>query len=109
VQIFHIQKSKLEIDGGAHHPEEQLEEVGLEPMKEEMIEAILSEEEDEKNLIDGTTELDFVVGCQGNVAKEENDMGDQGDIPFDIVEEEYLHPRRQHKKSQPLEQLDKVV
>jgi hypothetical protein len=36
VQIFHIQQVKLEIDGGAYQPEEQLEEVGLEPTQEEL-------------------------------------------------------------------------
>jgi hypothetical protein len=31
VQILHIQQIKLETDGGAYQPQEQLEEVGLEP------------------------------------------------------------------------------
>jgi hypothetical protein len=33
-------------------------------------------------------------------------MGDQDDLPTD---KEELQPRRLHKKSQPLEQLDRVI
>jgi hypothetical protein len=47
----------LETDGGAYHLEEQLEEVGLEPMQEELTEANLSEKEAEKQLSDETVEL----------------------------------------------------
>jgi hypothetical protein len=38
VQILHIQQVKLEADGGAYQPEEQLEEVGDEPTQEELTE-----------------------------------------------------------------------
>jgi hypothetical protein len=41
-----------------------------------------------------------------NSTREENDMGGQDDLPTD---KEELQPRRLHKKSQPLEQLDRVI
>ena len=41
----------MEIDG-VYQPQEQLEEVGLEPTREEMIEGNLSEEEAEQKLSD---------------------------------------------------------
>jgi hypothetical protein len=44
----HIQQIKLEIGGGAYHPGEKLEEVGVEPTQEEMTKVNLSEEEVEK-------------------------------------------------------------
>jgi hypothetical protein len=84
-----------------------LEEVGLEPTQEELTEENLSEEEVEQQLNDGTVELESVAewktssirGCKYN-------MGDQDNLPTDKVE---LQPRRLHKKSQPLEQLDRVI
>jgi hypothetical protein len=36
VKILHIQQDNLEIDGGAYQPQEQLEEVGLEPTQGEL-------------------------------------------------------------------------
>ena len=35
-------------------------------------------------------------------------MGDQVDLPFDVFKKE-VHQRRLHKKSQPLEQLDREI
>jgi hypothetical protein len=47
MQSRHTQHDKLETGGGAYYPGEKLEEVGVEPTQEEMIDANLSEEEDE--------------------------------------------------------------
>jgi hypothetical protein len=44
VQSLHIQQIKLETSRGAYQPQEQLEEVGLEPTQGEVAEANLSEE-----------------------------------------------------------------
>jgi hypothetical protein len=83
VQILHIQQAKLETDGGAYHPEEQLEGVGDMPTQEELTEANLSEEEVEQQLSDETAELDPAAGWKDNATKEEeNDMGDQDDLPL---------------------------
>jgi hypothetical protein len=35
-------------------------------------------------------------------------VGDQSELPFDMFEEK-LQPRRLHKKSQPLEKMDRVI
>jgi hypothetical protein len=99
----------LETDGGAYQPEEKLEEVGLEPMQEELTEeANMSVEETEQQVSqEETAELKFAAGWQAKATKEEeNDMGDQDDLP---TNKEELQPRRLHKKSQPLEQLDRVI
>ena len=47
MQSICIQQIKLEIDGGEYHPGEKLEEVGVEPTQEEMIEVTLKEEDAE--------------------------------------------------------------
>jgi hypothetical protein len=88
VQSMHIQQAKLETDGGAYHPGEQLEEAGVEPTQEELTEANLSEEEVEQQLSDETAELESAAGWQANATEEENNMGDQDDLPFDVYEEE---------------------
>jgi hypothetical protein len=76
--------------------------------QEELTEANLSEEEAEKQLSDETTELESIAGWKTNATREENDMGDQDDLPFDVFEEE-VQQRRLHKKIQPLEHLDRVI
>jgi hypothetical protein len=43
VQSLHIQQIKLETDGGAYQPQEQLEEVGLDQHKERWQKLNLSE------------------------------------------------------------------
>jgi hypothetical protein len=87
VQSQHIQQIRLETDGGAYQPGEQLEEVGVEPTQEEMTEANMSEEEVEKQLSDETAELESAAGWQDNATEEENNMGDQDDLPIDKEEE----------------------
>jgi hypothetical protein len=49
VKSHHIQQVKLETDGGADQPMEQLEEVGIEPTQEELTEDNLSGEEVENS------------------------------------------------------------
>jgi hypothetical protein len=66
----------------------------------------LSEGEVEKQLSDETAELEFATGWKTNAIEKEYDMGDQDDLPND---KEELQPRRMHKKSQPLEQMDRVI
>jgi hypothetical protein len=58
MQSRHIQQAKLEIGGGVYHPGEQLEEVGVEPTQEEMVEVNLSEEEVEQQLSGETAEME---------------------------------------------------
>jgi hypothetical protein len=107
VQIQHIQQIKLETDGEAYQPGEKLEEVEVEPTQGDMTEANLLEKEVEQQLSDETIELKFSARCQANATEEENDMGDQDDLPTDKKED--LQQRRLHKKSQPLEQLERVI
>jgi hypothetical protein len=52
-----------------------------------MTEANLLEEEVEQQLSDETTELKFSSRCQANATEEENDMGDQDDLPTDKKED----------------------
>jgi hypothetical protein len=75
-------------------------------MQEELTEGNLSEKEAEKQLSDETAELEVATGWENNATKKEDDMGDQYDLPID---KEELQQRRQHKKIQPLEQLDRVI
>jgi hypothetical protein len=95
------------IDEGKFQSEEQLEEAGIQPAQEEMVEAKLSEGEAEKRLSDQTAELNFVAEWQAEATEEENSMGDLVDLPIDKDEEVQL--RRLHKESQPLDQLDEVI
>jgi hypothetical protein len=64
----------------------KLEEVGVEPTQEEMTEANLSEEEAEQQLNDETAELESAAGWKANSIGEENNMGDQDDLPIDKEE-----------------------
>jgi hypothetical protein len=86
--------------------EEQLEEAGDAPAGE-LAEAKLSEGEAEKRLSDQTAELNFAAEWQAEATEEENSMGDLVDLPIDKDEE--VQPRRLHKESQPLDQLDEVI
>jgi hypothetical protein len=86
--------------------EEQLEEAGDAPAGE-LAEEKLSEGEAEKRLSDKTAELNFAAEWQAEATEEENSMGDLVDLPTDKDEE--VQPRRLHKESQPLEQLDEVI
>jgi hypothetical protein len=107
-QILHIQQVKLELNGGAYQPEEQLEGVGDMPTQEELTEETnMSEKEAEQQLTDETAELEPTTGWKDNATKEEeNNIQDQYYLPTD---KEELQPRRLYKKSQPLEQLDRVI
>jgi hypothetical protein len=58
-----IQQIKLEIGGGEYHPGEKLEEFGVEPTHEEIIEVNLSEEEAEQQLSGETIELESATEC----------------------------------------------
>jgi hypothetical protein len=49
------------------------------------------------------------AGWQANATEEENNMGDQDDLPFDVYEEEELQSSRLQKKSQLAEQLEEVI
>jgi hypothetical protein len=89
-------------DEGEFQFEEQLEEAGAEPAEEK-----LSKKEVEQQLSDRIAELESAADWQLNAKKEEEDvMGDLVDLP--ICREEVQWSRLQ-KKSQPLEQLDKVI
>jgi hypothetical protein len=58
--------------------------VGDTPTQEELTEANMSEEEAEQQLSDETIELESAAEWQTNATKEEeNDMGDQDDLPTD--------------------------
>jgi len=106
VWSFHIQQDRLETDGGAYQLGEKLEGVGYVPIEEMTEETYMSEEGDEQQLGDETAELESATGWKNNSTEEENDMGDQDDLPTD---KEELQLRRLHKENQPLEQLDRVI
>jgi hypothetical protein len=91
---------------GEFQSEEQLEEAGGAPVGE-MAETELSEGEVEKRLSDQNAELNFVAGWQAKVIGEENSMGDLVDLSID--KDEKVQPRRLHKESQPLDQLDEII
>jgi hypothetical protein len=106
VQRLHIQQAKLEAYEGAYHLGEQLEGFGYIPAQEEMTKAKLSEEEDKKQLIDETTGLESAAEWKISATiGYEDTMGDQNNLPF----EEEVQQRRLHKKSQPVEKLDRVI
>jgi hypothetical protein len=67
----------------------------------------LSEGEVEKRLSDQNIELNFVVEWQDEATEEENGMVNLVDLPTDKDKE--VQPRRLHKESQPLDQLDEVI
>jgi hypothetical protein len=75
----------------------------------ELEEDSLSEEIVEKQLSDEPAELESAAEWQVKATEEENNMGDQDDLPFDVYEEEELQPSRLHKESQPAEQLEEVI
>jgi hypothetical protein len=104
MKIFHIQQDKLEMDGGEYHPQEQMEEVGLEPTQGEMEEANLSEELIEQQFSqEDTAELESAIGWQTKATRYgDNIRGIR--LIYPLIKE--VQQRRLHKKSQPLEQLD---
>jgi hypothetical protein len=66
----------------------------------------MAEEEAEKQLSDETTGLESVAEWKLSATRgDEDTMGDQNNLPF----EEEVQQRRLHKKSHPLEQLDRVI
>ena len=79
----------METSGGAYHPREKLEEVGVEPAQEELTEANLSEEEVEQHICHETLELESTTEWQASATRygENNRVGDQVDIPLDQHEE----------------------
>jgi hypothetical protein len=92
-------------DEGEFQSEEQLEEAGDMPAGELTVK--LSEEEAEKRISDETAEEESTAESTTCAIEEEEDgMGDLVDLP--ICREEVQWSRLQ-KKSQPLEQLDKVI
>jgi hypothetical protein len=74
VQSMHIQHDNLEIDEGAHRPMEQLEGVGVEPTREEIVEVNLLEEEDEQQLSGETTELKSATKWPTSATGDEDNM-----------------------------------
>jgi hypothetical protein len=100
----------LETYGGAYQPEERLKRVGDIPTQEELTKANLSEEEVEQQLDDETTELNSAADWKLDATKGDKDsMGDRVYMPIDKYGEKEVQQRRLHKKSQPLEQLDRVI
>jgi hypothetical protein len=67
----------------------------------------MSGREAKKRLGDMTAELNFAAEWQAKATEEENSMGDLVDLPTDKDEE--VQPRRLHKESQTLDQLDEVI
>jgi hypothetical protein len=98
----HIQQAKLETDGGAYQPKE----FGDIPIGE-LAEEKMSERGAKQQLNHGTVELDSPAEWITSATRGSKDrMGDQDYLPTDKVE---LQPRRLHKKSHLLEQMDKVI
>jgi hypothetical protein len=107
VQSLHIQQIKLEADGGAYQPQEQLGKVGLEPTQREMVVAELPQEEAEQQFSEETAELESAAEWPLSATERNKDSrGDQVDLPTEMKE---LQQRGLHKESQPWEQLDKVI
>jgi hypothetical protein len=79
MQSRHIQQIKLETGGGAYHPREQLEEVGVERTQEEMREVNLSEEEVEQQLSGETAELDSATKWPASATGDEDNRKGQID------------------------------
>jgi hypothetical protein len=70
----------------------------------------MSEEEVEQQFSKETTELKSAVEWKTSATRgDEDNMGDQEDLLIDKYGEEEVQHRRLHKKSQPLEQLDRVI
>jgi hypothetical protein len=109
-QSQHIQQIRLETDGGAYQPREQLEEVGDVPAKE-LTETNMSEGETEQQLSEETAELESAAEWQLSATRGNKDsMGNRVDLHNDKYgKEKEVQWRRLHKKSQPLEQLDMVI
>jgi hypothetical protein len=82
VQSLHIRHAKLEEASGAYHPQEKLEEVGIQPAQGEMVEFKLSEEKVGKQLSEKTVELNFAEGWQVEATEEEDRLGDRDDLPI---------------------------
>jgi hypothetical protein len=107
VQSFHIQQIKLEADGGAYQPQEQLGKVGLEPTQREMVVAELPQEEAEQQFSEETAEMESTAEWPLSAIERNKDIrGDQVDLPTEMKE---LQQRGLHKESQPWEKLDKVI
>jgi hypothetical protein len=74
---------------------------------EEMVAAKLPQEEAEKQFHKETVELESAAKWPLNAIKrDEDNMGGQTNLP---IEKKEVQQRRLHTKSQPLEQLDKVI
>jgi hypothetical protein len=106
VQRFHIQQIKLETDGGAYQPQEQLEKVGLESTQGEVT-VKLSQEEVEQHFSEKTAELESIAEWPLSATKK--DKYSRGDRSYLPIEKTTVRQRRLHTKSQPLEQLDEVI
>jgi hypothetical protein len=106
VKSLHIQQIRLETDGGAYQPQEQLDGVGLEKTQGERAATKLSHVEVEKNLSDKTTELNFAEEWPASPTEEGNNRGDHDDLPTGMTK---LQKRRLHTGNQPWEQLDEVI
>jgi hypothetical protein len=97
-------------EGAEFQPEEQLIEDGDMPAQEELTETNMSEEEAEQQFSKETAELKSAAEWKTSATRgDEDNMRDQVDLPIDKYGEEEVQQRRLHKKSQPLEQLDRVI
>jgi hypothetical protein len=105
-QMMIVMPRHATTDEGKFQSEEKLKEAGDAPAGE-LAEVKMSEEEAEKRLGDETSEEDSAAEWPTSSTEEEEDsMGDLIDIP---ICRERMQPRRMHRESQPLEQMDKVI
>jgi hypothetical protein len=83
VQRMHIQQVKLETDGGAYQPKEQLGEVGLEPTQREMAAANCHREKLSSSSVMRLQNWNFPAEWQVKATRDgKNGMGDHDDLPI---------------------------
>jgi hypothetical protein len=78
---------------------------------EELTEGELSEEIAEKKLSNTVVEFEPTVEWQVKAIGDENNVGDQDDLPFDVYEEKEKMQQwsKLHEKRHPMDQLDEEI
>jgi hypothetical protein len=109
VKSMHIQQAKLEIDGGAYYPKEQLEEVGVEPTQEDLKELIYQRRKLSNSSVMRLQNWSLQQGGNLMPQKEEDNMGDRYDLPFHQHKEEMQQSSLHERRNQLVEQLEEVI
>jgi hypothetical protein len=109
VKSMHIQQVKLEIDGGVYQPGEKLEETGTESTPRKLAENNLLREMVEQQFSEETAELKSAVEWKFSITGEEDSMRGQYNLSFHQQKEEMQQNNLHEGRSQPTEQLDRVI